>query len=521
MNNNKIYRDIDALGVSSMIKSIKLDDKYKEYFNKNILKRYSLVSKTKLKSHRNPEFNLLKTDLIDGNTTFFFSFETLFLLKTLLVGAKMTKSIDSYGNTKTNTLQDSLKFEKKLYDQINESTFDYGMCRLKHTEAFIKSELSINTVLPILNKLNGIFTLLSNNSDEINKIKVLHFLSDELDTSILNLLLLNTVNIEKQSKYKLLHDLEKLESLDIASNLSLDEQIVKHILVENTLGFLLYNDKNAGLVNSYSTLKHRELYNQLTNIYSKVLNFKNQSSGDGKNSKFTDFIKDLTKYRNSLQILRTTFFNNLKQYNTDVPKLIEQTFFDDSINNVYIFDMCFNSKSTVNKLPCFNEFIKKNESFFNTNPKTPYTNEVIKELLTLIDCYFVECFISEDHKEYKQAYRTTIQPKVENNKKMSNIINFLSSSKSSMNEEKSIELLNLTLDLLNEEKIKQEQKLNDIADKIKEINKYKDRPMDFYDDYSFKEYKQPSDNTDKKITSLQESLINIINSIYEDDQPHN
>lgn len=86
-----------------------------------------------------------------------------------------------------------------------------------------------------------------------------------------------------------------------------------------------------------------------------------------------------------------------------------------------------------------------------------------------------------------------------------------------MSEEKSIELLNLTLDLLNEEKIKQEQKLNDIADKIKEINKYKERPMDFYDDYSFKEYEQPSDNIDKEITSLQESLINIINSIYEDD----
>lgn len=515
MEKDTKYRDIDKHSVTEMIQSLDLkkfindnnqtenqiNTTYQNYFNKNFTSRYALISNKKNKLTP----NLLKLNMTPFNN-YYFSFEVLFLLKIILVGTKkvlingkMQSAFDYNGERKTDTLMSSLALEKSLIDLIDTNINEYGIYRLQYTPPYMKYKYTTEVILQALGKINYLLSLLTNKYNDTNKTRLFHILSETLNNYILDILLLNEQDLKKRSKYRLIQN--SYESLDLSSNLTLDEQIIKHILIENTLGFVPFNKKmgseHANLMNDLNTLDHK------TDQY-----------------KLSNFSERLGDYSIDLQNARSNFYQKLLSKNTNVDNLIKDYFFNDSYHafNILTNKELYNGGLKTSLLsPSYEDFKEKNTIFFKNNPHTPYSKETIKELLTLIDRYLVECHISENYKEYKQAYRTTIQPTVENNKKMSNIINFLSSSKSSMSEEKSIELLNLTLDLLNEEKIKQEQKLNDIADKIKEINKYKERPMDFYDDYSFKEYEQPSDNIDKEITSLQESLINIINSIYEDD----
>ncbi|MEG0732845.1 MAG: hypothetical protein RR470_10640 [Vagococcus sp.] len=249
------FDDSSLINKNPILNTEEVEDKknrstYSNYFSGKIMNRYYLRY---LPEQGEKGFYLLKKSLLEKRSAFFFIFEIQDILAALVITEAYYPLADTSGTLLPFQLEKYLqhnKFLVNIIDEIEETPVDvhssntpygYGLTRLKNTDAYTDTAL-MNTFYPFFNEcLNKLTQLLSSTSNELKNGKLLLYLTHYYNSILEELMLNGGQNFLKNIKDGVSADVDdKVQKfkLDDEQNLTLDEQIVKFITIENLHGFL-------------------------------------------------------------------------------------------------------------------------------------------------------------------------------------------------------------------------------------------------------------------------------------------
>lgn len=149
----------------------------------------------------------------------------------------------SNGSLKNLSLNNTISFEKELIDLIDNNKTLYGKSRLVYSQAYLIAILNQYFGTQIFEKLDIFLQLISKDSQDYHKSKVLAYLTNLLNSTTFNML----TNNNKGPFTELMPALNDISEIIPKGVLSLDEQIVQNIIIENTIGFTTPFRPNSAL----------------------------------------------------------------------------------------------------------------------------------------------------------------------------------------------------------------------------------------------------------------------------------
>lgn len=205
-------------------------------------------------SHSNSEeFYLFKKYLLENGRGYFFIFESLDILAALVIAESYYPLSNGTGELKPFNLDTHLNHNKLLVniidrmevDSLTEPSFGYGVTRLKSTKSYTDTVL-MNTVYPLFDKyLTYLTTLLSKKTAKLQTGKTLLYFTNYFN-SILEKMVIEGDNFFENAKNDLPPTLETdfnhMYTLKPEKNITLDEQIIRFITIENLYGFISGNE---------------------------------------------------------------------------------------------------------------------------------------------------------------------------------------------------------------------------------------------------------------------------------------
>lgn len=361
-------RPIDITTISSLIELFGISEqnksKYTHFFNDNWKNNYSIFNSntvdisTKANKEQKQKINIFKKDIYNNSKSpFIFSFESLKLLEIIFLTTFSQKILSVNSGIKELSYTQVKQFEEELIRQIDSTNNHYGILRIKNSKSYFNTLFSHLFIHPFFDQLKIFIELFSDTANYTHKSKLFFKVMTILNSAILDFIILDFD--DKELKYITNYEL-------LGSNiLSLDEQIIKNISIENILGF----------------------------ISPSFIHYSECNLSDSEYTSTKTLTKVLDRDFPSAQNFRANFYSDLKNPQKNNLKILEEYF--NRIPNQYVQSsvICndkhsdlYKAKATDSNL--FDIFYEKNSEFIR-NLDPILDDEVFKELLKKIDDFLV------------------------------------------------------------------------------------------------------------------------------------
>lgn len=446
-------REIDIINLKELFNDPHLKHLNIDHFKKSIINRYYPLNHIDIKNEKYETFSILKRTYFNTEDAYFFTFESLDLIK-LLIRSWSNQNLfaKSNGSLKNLSLNNTISFEKELIDLIDNNKTLYGKSRLVYSQAYLIAILNQYFGTQIFEKLDIFLQLISKDSQDYHKSKVLAYLTNLLNSTTFNML----TNNNKGPFTELMPALNDISEIIPKGVLSLDEQIVQNIIIENTIGFTTPFRPNSALTKNSLFLTDKTEDEKKETIY--LLLMEALEFSDDKKHSFFDSLtlkKDLKK--------------NITNYFKEVEKSI-------SISHLMDYDFLSNMLNCKKNISLSYSDFKVEYSEFFHSLNSSLSTEDKKQMLFNIDEFIMNKTI--DIKRVEVLYDNIAKDKnnYDNNNQIYDIFNsYLTSNNLSYSNVADFKKYYYELLLI--EKTKKEKELNNIKSELKQLKEISDEDI--------------------------------------------
>lgn len=356
--------NLDAIGMDDIKRKLDLKDHDIQLFLKNITNRFFLFNDIDILIESNEEhdtLNIFKSYVFNNESSpYYFTFETLTLLKILIESTRI-KYLTGKGEIKKMTYQEYFKFHENLIELVNNNKNKYGIKRLAYSKGYTNTLVSLKSVQPFIEQIDPILQLVSKDSNKLDKSKLLLDIIKNTNSFLFNTI----IDTDKSAPFY-----NSIEQGLLNKQISLDEQIIQNMIIENTIGYNTPIIPPIEKVNFPENVSVSKKY--LFNLMKATIS--NENNADEQRKYFFENLKE----KNSLKKLLIEYFEKIYLEN-----LALESFYSDTAYSKFTKSMSEISFED------FYKYSKTNKNFVD-NHELNRTETDIEELLILIDEYLIK-----------------------------------------------------------------------------------------------------------------------------------